>query len=171
MLEVQTSTPADRAGEFVNLLDPMVRVYNSAGVLVASNDNGAPDGRNAKPSYKVPKGAGGAYYIEVLPSTATAQPTRGEYILSVKQDTAVLPDFTVTATTRPTARLYTAPTQMTVDFSHSVLLTTLDASDLKIDGVPATSVTVVDSDTASFSLPRRLPGGQWPTAGTGITTP
>ena len=40
-LEVQTSTPADQAGEFINLLDPMVRVYNSAGVLVASNDNGA----------------------------------------------------------------------------------------------------------------------------------
>src|SRR5436189_6199789 len=67
-LTAQTITPARRTGEFVNTLDPLVRIYNAAGVLVAADDNSAPDGRNAKASYKVPKGAAGIYYIEVVAS-------------------------------------------------------------------------------------------------------
>lgn len=85
-LEVQTITPARKNGESVNNLDPMIRVYNAAGVVVASDDNSDPDGRNAKVSYKVPKG-GGVYYIEVLPSSATPTQTSGEYILTVKANT------------------------------------------------------------------------------------
>jgi hypothetical protein len=80
----QTMTPGGNTGQFANDLDPMVRIYNASGVPVASDDNSAPDGRNAKASYKVPKGAGGIYYIEVVASPATAQPTAGEYILTVK---------------------------------------------------------------------------------------
>jgi hypothetical protein len=83
-LAVQTMTPAGKTGQFVNDLDPMVRIYNAAGVLVASDDNSAPDGRNAKASYKVPKGAGGIYYVEVVASPATTRPTAGEYVLTVK---------------------------------------------------------------------------------------
>lgn len=84
MLAVQTMTPAGKTGQFVNDLDPIVRIYNAAGMLVASDDNSAPDGKNAKVSYKVPKGAGGIYYIEVGATTATPKPTAGEYILTVK---------------------------------------------------------------------------------------
>jgi hypothetical protein len=87
-LQVSTATPANQGGQFVNNLDPMVLIYNSAGVLVASDDNSGPDGRNALASYTVPAGAGGTYFIEVLPSTATAQPTQGEYILGIKGNTA-----------------------------------------------------------------------------------
>ncbi len=83
-LDVQTMTPASKSGEVVNTLDPMIRIYNAAGVLVAADDNSATDHRNARIKYKVPKGAGGTYYIEVLASTATAEPTTGEYILNVK---------------------------------------------------------------------------------------
>ncbi len=97
-LEVETFTPADGSGEFVNLLDPLIRLYDAAGNLVASDDNSAADGRNAKLSYQVPPGAAGTYFIEVGPSDATEKPTRGEYILAVKGGTSEFPPFEVTAT-------------------------------------------------------------------------
>ena len=103
-LEVQTLTPASKNGEVVNALDPMVRIYNAAGVLVASDDNSLPDGRNAKVSYKVPKGAGGTYYIEVIPSTATTQPTQGEYILSVKGSSTLPSGSPLLAASTPTGK-------------------------------------------------------------------
>ena len=39
------------------------------------------------------------------------------------------------------------------DFDAAVRVDTLDATDLMIDGVAATSVTVVDGDSAAFTLP------------------
>ncbi|QDU23851.1 RHS repeat domain-containing protein [Urbifossiella limnaea] len=86
MLEIETATPGGGAGAFGNTFDPIVRLYDAAGNLVASNDNGGGDGRNAVLRYKVPAGAGGAYYVEVTSSPLTAVPTRGEYMLSVKGD-------------------------------------------------------------------------------------
>ncbi|HVK09217.1 MAG TPA: matrixin family metalloprotease, partial [Gemmataceae bacterium] len=83
-LQVETATPARNSGVFANDFDPMVRIYNAAGVLVAADDNSDPDGRNARASYKVPKGAGGTYYIEVLASPAQSPTTTGEYLLGVK---------------------------------------------------------------------------------------
>ncbi len=83
-IEIETSTPAGLAGEFQNGLDSTIRLYDAAGKFLATNDNGAPDRRNAKLSYKVPKNAGGTFYVEVAASDATAELTTGEYILSVK---------------------------------------------------------------------------------------
>ena len=56
-IEIETSTPAGLAGEFQNGLDSIIRLYDAAGKFLATNDNGAPDRRNAKLSYKVPKNA------------------------------------------------------------------------------------------------------------------
>src|SRR5262249_4030674 len=53
-LQLDTGTPAGLSGEFVNEFDPIVYVYDSAGNLVAVNDNGAADGRNASLSYTAP---------------------------------------------------------------------------------------------------------------------
>ena len=86
-LEVETFTPAARSGEFVNDLDPLVRLYDAAGNLVASDDNSASDGRNARLQFKAPKGAEGTYFIEVTSSDATSQDTRGEYFLGIKGNT------------------------------------------------------------------------------------
>ena len=88
MLEIDTATPADGTGAFANTFDPIIRLYDAAGNLVASNDNGSADGRNASLKYKVPVGAGGTYYVEVSASPLTAAPTRGEYVLMIKGDSA-----------------------------------------------------------------------------------
>src|SRR5262249_15498841 len=76
LLQFATATPADGPGQFVNTLDPRLRVLDSAGAALASDDNSAPDGRNAQLSFTAP--ATGTYFIEISPSPATATPTSGE---------------------------------------------------------------------------------------------
>src|SRR5262249_55024002 len=63
--------------------------------------------------------------------------------------------FQVT-TTNPAngAALFTAPTTMTVDFNDVVLVSSIQATDLVLDGtLTATGFTIVDGDTVSFNLP------------------
>jgi len=80
-LNLATLTPADGTGEFVNELDPAIRLYSSSGALVASDDDSA-DGCNAQLSYDVL--ASDTYYIEVLASEATVDLTSGEYVLTIE---------------------------------------------------------------------------------------
>ena len=51
------------------------------------------------------------------------------------------------------------PTQITVDFSVPVLLSSLAPADLTVDALPATAITLVDIDTVVFDLPAGLPDG------------
>ncbi len=48
--------------------------------------------------------------------------------------------------------MFIPPTSITVDVSDNILLSTLQASDLKVDGLPANAVTAADGDTASFGV-------------------
>ena len=82
-MEIETLTPTGGPGEFVNEVDPFIRLYDSAGNLVASDDDSGKD-NNAKLKFKVPKGAGGTYFVEVTSSLKTDTSTGGEYILRVK---------------------------------------------------------------------------------------
>jgi hypothetical protein len=160
-VEIQTITPARTEGQFVNHLDPMVRLYDASGQLVASDDNSDSDGHNASLRYRVPRGAGGAYYVEVTSSAATAEPTTGEYLLSVKGDSGKLPAFRVANTSIPQGSRMRGPiAQVTVDFNDTILLTSLHASDLTVNGVPATGFTVVDFNTVTFDLPSLSEGLQ-----------
>ena len=62
-LTIETSTPADGPGDFVNKLDPTINVYDGGHNLVASDDNSAADGRNALLVLDLPAGD---YFIEVV---------------------------------------------------------------------------------------------------------
>ncbi len=141
-IRLDTMTPARSAGAFVNVFDPLVRLYTSAGTLVASNDNGAPDGRNASLNYTVPAGGSGTYYIEVTNSRATAVPTFGEYILTVKGNTAGSAqtlDGGFAGGTGTSSRLTTAALQgaygraITYWAAQGVDTSSLGAVDLRID--------------------------------------
>jgi hypothetical protein len=79
-LEARTRTPADASGEFSNELDPVLNLYDALGNLVASDEDSAPDRRNARLSFKPRAGGAGSYFVEV----ASADETEGEYILSLK---------------------------------------------------------------------------------------
>lgn len=84
VLSLGTTTPGDNYGDFDNQLDPLVRVYDANFNLVAQDDNSGADGRNAALNYTVPAGAGGTYYLEVVPSDQTAAPTSGDYVLEAQ---------------------------------------------------------------------------------------
>ena len=75
VLNVSTGIPSSGLGEFVNRFDPIVRVYDESGALVAEDDNSA-DGRNAM--LELTGLAEGRYYIVV----GSADGSKGEYTLS-----------------------------------------------------------------------------------------
>jgi len=81
-LLISTATPADGPNEFVNTLDPKIELYDPSGTLVASNDNSAPDGRNALLTY-IPS-ITGCYIVRVLGAMGTV----GEYALNVASSTS-----------------------------------------------------------------------------------
>jgi hypothetical protein len=153
-LTVGTATPFAGPGDFANGLDPMVNLYGPDGSLVASDDNSAPDGRNALLTYTVPAGAGGLYFIQVQPSPLTDSPTTGEYNLMVNGGTTADAPFTVVSTS-PADKAFLGfnPTTLTVTFNHNILLTSLSASALMVDGLSATGFTVVNGTTVTFTLP------------------
>ena len=75
-LDIQTHTPADGSFAPDNALDPQMALFDPAGNEVAADDNGAPDGRNARIRYTAP--AAGLYSIQVR-STNSA----GDYVLGI----------------------------------------------------------------------------------------
>ncbi|MDB5357482.1 MAG: hypothetical protein JWN24_3935, partial [Phycisphaerales bacterium] len=153
-LVLSTSTPGDGPNEPANLLNPRLRVLNASGMQVALDDNSAPDGRNASLSFMAP--SAGTYYVEV--SSSLAAPTTGDYVLSISGVNTTPAAFTVVSTTPAAgANLNVTPTTATVTFSGSVLLSSLQASDLTLDGVPASAVSAVGNSSTTFSF--TLPGG------------
>jgi autotransporter-associated beta strand protein len=74
-ISLATRTPGDGPGEFVNNLDPAIELYDPSGTLVASDDNGGPDGRNSLLDYVAP--ASGQYVVRVSGALGTS----GEYVL------------------------------------------------------------------------------------------
>jgi hypothetical protein len=104
MLQIDTGIPAYGSGQFVNNLVSGLNLYDPSGNLVATA-SGSPTDGTASLKYKVPKSAGGTYYIEV----DALGSTRGEYILSIKgasspstsASTAALPATPTTPATIP----------------------------------------------------------------------
>src|SRR5439155_14552563 len=50
------------------------------------------------------------------------------------------------------------PSTMTVTFDNSILVSSVNTTDLQIDGMDATSVSVLDSHTLQFGLPALTDG-------------
>ncbi|MCY2931027.1 MAG: pre-peptidase C-terminal domain-containing protein, partial [Planctomycetota bacterium] len=148
VLTASTVTPADGNGEFANGLDPVLDLYDPSGAVVASDDNGAPDGRNARLTYTA--AVAGRYLFRVR----SAGGTSGEFLLTVSGFTAAPAPFQVVASSPAAGALLGAsPASLTVTFSDLVYWPSVSAADLTVDGVAATGVTAVDGRTATFSLP------------------
>jgi len=149
-VQIATQTPGDGPFQPVNTLDPRVRVLDSLGNVLASDDNSAPDSRNAKLNFTAPTAA--TYYIHV--SSTTTASTAGDYLLTITGAAPVLAPFAVSSSSIINgSTLTTPPTQVTLTFNDPILLSSLQASDLIIDSTPLSSFTVVDSKTIAFNLP------------------
>jgi hypothetical protein len=153
VLEIRTSTPAGGAGEFVNLLDPRIQLYGPADGLLATGA-ALPDGRNELITWTalVP----GRYRVRVSAETAAA----GEYVLAIGGNSgSIAPAFRVVGTAPAEGAFLRAATTYVVDLNDVFLSASVQASDLRINGVAATSVAAVDGDTLQFTLPAGLPAG------------
>ncbi|MCY2986275.1 MAG: M36 family metallopeptidase, partial [Planctomycetota bacterium] len=146
-LTLQTSTPVDGANEFVNTLDPRIELYAPDGSLVAADDNSAPDGRNALLIGTAAQT--GSYRVKV-----SAVNSRGEYFLSVETSSALPgPSPSVVDMDPDNGQMVPVfPTTVALDFSESLLLSSVQAADVLIGGLPALGLTVEDGDTIRFQV-------------------
>lgn len=146
-LSVETSTPLDGPNEPANDLDPAVELYAPDGSLVASDDNSAADGRNVALSHTAAQT--GVYRLQLTGVSESV----GEYFLKIEGATGaeVAPHATGSDPTDG-GTVATFPATYTVHFSESLLFTSVDAADLVVGGLPATSVTVIDGDTLQFGV-------------------
>lgn len=78
ILTLQTATPAGGPDEYTNNLNPMLELFDPAGKLIATDDNSAPDGRNAVLVRRIP--ASGRYVVRVTGGAGTS--AVGDYVLS-----------------------------------------------------------------------------------------
>ena len=146
-LTLATTTPGDGPFEFRNDLDPRIELFDPGGALVAGDDNGAPDGRNAQLTQTA--AVSGTYTARVGGVDGLSP-----YLLTVQGHTGPLPPFAVLGVDPlDGAALVDTPTRVAVDLSDVPRLTTLEARDLTVDGRPALSVVMMDHDTAVFDLP------------------
>ena len=140
-----------------NDLDPLLELYDPAGTLVASNNNwpveDGGDGRNSRIVYTVPEGSGGD-----LPSARLRRSLgSGDYTLEVAGATGdhVVPLVVTDASIADGTSLTSWPGTIQLDFSSPLLLTSVQAADLTVNGIAADSVTVVDGDTLQFDITGR----------------
>ena len=151
-LVIKTSTPAGGPNEFVNQLYPALKLFDPAGNLIAVASGNAADGRNSEIVFTVPEGAGGTWIVQVLQSTLTETPTIGEYGLSITGGSS-LADFSVVSSVPASGALVQPPTTYTTTFSGPVYVPSLDASDLALNGVPASGFELVDAFTVVWTIP------------------
>lgn len=147
---ITTATPGDGPGEPDNDLDPLLELYNPEGGLVESNNNDSTgDGRNARIEYIVPADAGGTYRVRV-----SAVEGSGDYTVRVQGATgAVTSSLDVIGTSIADGSVLPAwPDTLELDFSNLLQLTSVEASDLTINGVAADGVTIIDGDTLQFDI-------------------
>jgi hypothetical protein len=150
-LVITTLTPADGPFQPVNDLDPVIELFDPSGNLVALNDNGGADGRNARIEHTADDN--GMYRVRVFGAAGTS----GDYVLDVEGATGAgsLAPLRVTSSDPPAgAYVQVAPTHIDVDFSSLILRPEgIDPAVLSVGGLAATGVTAIDGDTLRFDLP------------------
>lgn len=152
-LIITTATPAGGVNQFINDLDPGIELYDANGQLVTPDSVSSPDGRNQVVTLTAP--ADGVYAVRIFGESDTV----GSYTFEVTGSTAGPLPFLVSSTDLTDAgRITYTPTSVLVDLSDSVLLSSLDPGDVKIDGTDATGVRQIDQNTLEFDLPALAEG-------------
>lgn len=82
-LTIETRTPNDGPFSPENILDPALALFDPGGNLVAENDNGGVDGRNAGITYTAPQTG---FYTLLVSSTNSA----GEYLVGINIQQIIL---------------------------------------------------------------------------------
>jgi hypothetical protein len=156
-LQVQTQTPLDGTGGPVsNQLRPRVNLYGPDGTLITTSSGSAADGKNVLLSYICPDdNTVGYYFVQV----GSANGSAGEYVLTISGATGAEPDFAV-ATINPADKSSSkfTPSTITVGFNASLLMPSVTAGSLKVDGQAATAFKILSATTVQFTLPTLAAG-------------
>ena len=124
------------------MLDPGIELFDPTGNLIP-HTNVAGDESLTHTALTT-----GSYAVRLF-----SEANNGAYVLNVDGRSTSLPTFDVAATNPFDGQiLELAPAEIVVDFDSPVLLTSVDAGDLTIDGVAAQGVTIVDGNTLSFQI-------------------
>lgn len=145
-LGIETATPLDGQGNPFNILDPAIDLFDPTGTQVESDENGADDGRNASISYTALMD--GEYHIRVR-----SENEMGAYTLNIDGATGSSDQFQVVKSIPiDGVRTSDPPNELILSFSHVVDLTTLEPSDVTINGQSLSQMRIVDGDTVAFTL-------------------
>ncbi len=146
-LVLTTSTPDSGANGRENTLDPSLALYDRDGNLVAADDNGAADERNASVQYTAT--VDGRYTVRVASEDGV-----GEYLLRINGAAEGVPRPLSVVSSEPpdNGRQEEVPDTFTVHLSAGVDLASVEASDFFINGLAAAAVEIVDGDSLRFVL-------------------
>jgi hypothetical protein len=149
-LTITTATPPGGPTGLGSLLDPVLGLYDPTGRLIAVNDNGAGDGRNARIEL-----SGAAMTGDYTVRVHGADASDGEYVLHVAGYTGAEPGFRLESAGPLTDA---PPDHVVVSFSAAVLLSSLDASDLSVGGASPGGYEVLGPATIAFDVASALGG-------------
>ncbi|MEF7616672.1 CARDB domain-containing protein [Aquincola sp. MAHUQ-54] len=129
VLTLTTQTPGDGGDTPLNTLATRIELYDAGGTLVASNERGAADGRNALLTHIALDG--GTYRVRVV-----AVAGEGDYVVSVDGATGgereTAPQV-VAVTPAAGALLSAPPTEIVVELSEGVRADSVSVDDLVLD--------------------------------------
>ncbi|MEM9586961.1 MAG: Ig-like domain-containing protein, partial [Planctomycetota bacterium] len=152
-VQISTATPGDADGLPLNPADPRVDLFDPRSATpdepVASDDNSAVDGRNALLDYDVTAGETGEFGFNVLGSPG------GDFVAQVSgtADGDVTGASVMLGTfAELDESLLAFPSTLRLVTDADIDLASVDASDLRVNGVPATSVQVIDGRTLEFDV-------------------
>ncbi len=135
-LDLTTATPLDGPNLPVNALDPALELYDVTGSLVATDDNSADDGKNARLLHTVVNG--GEFLARVRPNVAG-----GTYTLSVQGATGGDIAPRVVGRFPEDGQLVTEfPDHIIITLSEPALVASVLPSALTLNGIPAEDVIV-----------------------------
>ena len=146
-LTIQTFTPFDGPGIPDNTLDPNLELFAPDGTSLASDDNSAGDGKNSLLTHAAT--LTGTYFVKVSGTNQSA----GEYFFEVLGASGSDPGPAVVDVDPDDGSTVNAfPTSVTLDFSETILASSVQPGDVLIGGRAALSVTPVDGDTFVFEV-------------------
>lgn len=148
VLVIETQTPLIPG----NNIDPQLHLFNAAGESLAFDASSSADGRNARMVYNVAEPG----ELQVVVSSENGEP--GAYSLTVGGTLSGVELAVESVTPARGAQLEQVPNSMTFQFTDQLDVSTVQASDLQINGVSATDLTIVDGRSLRFDLPPLLSG-------------
>lgn len=151
---LSTATPLDGPLLPTGAFDPRLRLYNASNLKIKEDDNSGADGRNAVLSYTAT--ADEVLFVEVGTSTSSST---GTYVLTIDGATISPKPFSISSMSLSEGGRYSSLSTVTVNFTNSIDLRTVEVGDVTFDGVPVTTVTVNDHDTLIYTIPAGYASG------------